>query len=170
MKKIQLALAAMIAVLFASCGTYTYQESTARYVEPSRAGFITPVVADMEVQPQKISNEVEIFVKLKKREINQIMAAEIRGIESPLVLSWKKYALAQTLKKFNADDIVSPSFEIAPSRMKKDVLVVTVTGHPAIYKNYRTATQADVELMKPFVEQKNDLHLNGGVLLQRVGR
>ncbi len=169
MKKTYLLLAAVATVL-CSCGTYTYQESTARYVEPSRAGFVTPVVADMEVQEAKITNEVEIFVKLKKREINQIMAAEMRGIESPLVLSWKKYALAQTLKKFKADDIVSPTFEIAPSRTQKDVLIVTVSGHPAVYKNYRKATQADVELMKPFIEQKNELNLQGGLLLQRVGR
>lgn len=169
MKKAYLLLAT-VAVVLCSCGTYTYQESTARYVEPSRAGFVTPVVADMEVKEAKISNEVEIFIKLKSREINQIMAAEMRGVESPLVLSWKKYALAQTLKKFKADDIVSPTFEIAPSNTKKDVLVVTVTGHPAVYKNYRTATQADVELMKPFVEQKSDLNLHGGILLQRIGR
>ncbi len=169
MKKTYLMLATVATVL-CSCGTYTYQESTARYVEPSRAGFVTPVVADMEVQEAKITNEVEIFVKLKKREINQIMAAEMRGVESPLVLSWKKYALAQTLKKFKADDIVSPTFEIAPSRTQKDVLIVTVSGHPAVYKNYRKATQADVELMKPFIEQKNELNLQGGLLLQRVGR
>ena len=169
MKKITL-FAAVAAFVLTSCGTYTYQESTARFVEPSRAGFVTPVVADMDVQEAPIINEVEIFVKLKSREINQIMAAEMRGVESPLVLSWKKYALAQTLKKFKADDIVSPTFEIAPSGMKKNVLVVTVTGHPAVYKNYRKATQADVELMKPFIEQKNDVNLQGGLLLQRVGR
>lgn len=168
-KKITL-FAALAAFVLTSCGTYTYQESTARFVEPSRAGFVTPVVADMDVQEAPIINEVEIFVKLKNREINQIMAAEMRGVESPLVLSWKKYALAQTLKKFKADDIVSPTFEIAPSGMKKNVLVVTVTGHPAVYKNYRKATQADVELMKPFIEQKNDVNLQGGLLLQRVGR
>ncbi len=118
MKKTYLLLA-IVAIVLCSCGTYTYQESTARYVEPSRAGFVTPVVADMEVQEAKITNEVEIFAKLKSREINQIMAAEMRGMESPLVLSWKKNALAQTLKKFKADDIVSPTFEIAPSRTQR---------------------------------------------------
>ena len=170
MKKVKLTLAAMAAVILTSCGTYTYQESTARFVEPSRAGFITPVVADMEVQEQKITNEVEIYVVLKRREINAIMAAEMRGIEAPQVLSWKKYALAETLKKFKADDIVSPNFEIAPSKMKKDILVVTVSGHPAMYKNYRKATQADVDLMKMFIEQKNQINLQGGLLLQRVRR
>ena len=168
MRKIKLTLTALAAVVLTSCGTYTYQESTARFVEPSRAGFISPVVADMVVQENAITNEVEIFAKLKKREINQIMRAEMQGVESPLVLSWKKYALAQTLKKYKADDIVSPTFEIAPSRMKKDVLVITVTGHLATYQNYRKATQADVELMKPFLEQKNDVKIQGGLLLQRV--
>ena len=168
MKKIKITLTALAAVVLTSCGTYTYQESTARYVEPSRAGFISPVVADMQVQEAAITNEVEIFAELKKREINQIMKAEMQGIESPLVLSWKKYALAQTLKKYKADDIVSPTFEIAPSRTKKDVLVITVTGHLATYQNYRKATQADVELMKPFLEQKNEIRMRHGVILQRA--
>lgn len=168
MKKVKLTLAALAAVILTSCGTYTYQESTARFVEPSRAGFISPVVADMVVQEAAITHEVEVFAKLKKREISQIMRAEIQGVESPLVLSWKKYALAQTLKKYKADDIVSPTFEIAPSRMKKDVLVITVTGHLATYQNYRKATQADVELMKPFLEQKNEVNMKAGIILQRV--
>lgn len=168
MKKVKLTLAALAAVILTSCGTYTYQESTARFVEPTRAGFVTPVVADMVVQENKITHEVEVYAKLKKREISQIMRAEIQGVESPLVLSWKKYALAETLKKFKADDIVSPTFEIAPSRMKKDVLVITVTGHLATYQNYRKATQADVELMKPFLEQKNEVNMKAGIILQRV--
>ena len=168
MKKVKLTLAALAAVILTSCGTYTYQESTARFVEPSRAGFISPVVADMVVQETAITHEVEVFAKLKKREISQIMRAEIQGVESPLVLSWKKYALAQTLKKFKADDIVSPTFEIAPSRMKKDVLVITVTGHLATYQNYRKATQADVELMKPFLEEKCEVKMQTGLILQRV--
>lgn len=168
MKKVKLTLAALAAVILTSCGTYTYQESTARFVEPSRAGFVTPVVADMVVQENKITHEVEVFAKLKKREISQIMRAEMQGVESPLVLSWKKYALAQTLKKYKADDIVSPTFEIAPSRMKKDVLVITVTGHLATYQNYRKATQADVELMKPFLEEKCEVKMQTGLILQRV--
>ena len=165
MKKIKLTLTALAAVVLTSCGTYTYQESTARFVEPSRAGFISPIVADMTVQETVTTNQVEVSAKLKKREIRQITAAEIRGEESPLVLSWKKYALAQTLKKFKADDIISPTFEIAPSRIKK-----AVSGHLAKYQNYRKATQADIELMKPFIEQKNEVSLQGGLLLQRVGR
>lgn len=168
MRKIKLTLCALVAVVLTSCGTYTYQESTARFVEPSRAGFVTPVVADMVVQENKITHEVEVFAKLKKREISQIMRAEMQGVESPLVLSWKKYALAQTLKKYKADDIVSPTFEIAPSRMKKDVLVITVTGHLATYQNYRKATQADVELMKPFLEEKCEVKMQTGLILQRV--
>ena len=168
MKKVKLTLAALAAVILTSCGTYTYQESTARFVEPSRAGFISPVVADMVVQETAITHEVEVFAKLKKREISQIMRAEIQGVESPLVLSWKKYALAQTLKKYKADDIVSPTFEIAPSRIKKDVLVITVTGHLATYQNYRKATQADVELMKPFLEEKCEVKMQTGLILQRV--
>ena len=167
MKKLHYALFAGVAAVLCSCGTYTYQESTARFVEPSRAGFITPVVADMEVAENKIENEVEIDVVLKKREINSIMLAEAQGRESALVLGWKKYALAETIKKFKADDIVAPTFSIAPSPTREKVLVVKVTGHPAVYKNFRKATQEDVNLMTPFVEQKKDVTLNGALILPR---
>ena len=140
-----------MAVILSSCGTYTYQESTARFVQPTRAGFITPVTADMEVRDERIENAVEIEVVLTKKEISSIMFSESRGEESPIVLSWKKYALAQTLKKYKADDIVSPNFDIVPHPKKSGVLIVTVSGHPAIYKNYRPATKEDVELIKPFI-------------------
>lgn len=166
-KKITL-VAAVAAIVLTSCGTYTYQESTARYVEPARAGFVTPVVADMEVAEAKIENAVEVPVVLKKREINEIMLAEQQGRESAIVLNLKKYALAQTLKKYKADDIVAPTFAITPSPTKQNVLVVTVTGHTAVYKNFRKATKADVELFTPFVEQKHDLNVGGGVVLQHV--
>ena len=168
MKKNHLFAIAIAALVLSSCATYTYQESTARYVEPSRAGFITPVVADMEVSEAKIENAVEVVIELKKREINEIMLAEKQGRESATVLNLKKYALAQTLKKYKADDIVSPTFAIAPSPAKKNVLVVTVTGHTAVYKNFRTATKADVDLFAPFVEQKHDLNVGGGLILQQV--
>lgn len=157
----------ILVVMLTSCGTYTYQESTARYVEPSRAGFITPVTADMEISEALVENAVEIEVVLKKRDIMLIRQAEIQGIESPMILSWKKYALAQTLKKYKADDMVSPTFEITPSPDKEGVIIVTVIGHTAVYKNYRKATKEDVELIQPFLEQKKDLKVSGGLVLQR---
>ena len=127
-----------LAALLSSCATYTYQESTARYVEPSRAGFITPVTADMEISDKKIVNSVVIPVVLKKKEIAAITRAEMQGLDdAPMVLQWKKYALAQTLKKYNADDMVSPTFEITPSPTQEGAIIVTVSGHPATYKNYR---------------------------------
>lgn len=170
MKKLNLFLIVAAAAILSSCGTYTYQESTARYVEPSRAGFVTPVVCDMIVSEEKIENVVEIYAEIKAKEINAIMAADMRGIESSIVLGWKKYALAETIQKYKADDIVAPTFTIAPSPNKQNVLVVTVTGHTAVYKYFRRATQADVELYKPFIEDKKGLNLQGGLLIQRVGR
>ena len=168
MKSIKIAFAAVAALVFTSCGTYTYQETTSRYVEPSRAGFITPVVADMEVSADKIVNAVEIPVVLKKREVVAIMSAEDRGIESGIVMKWKKYALAETLKKYKADDIVAPTFTITPSPSKQNVLVVTVTGHTAVYQNFRKATKADVELFAPFVEKRADYNMQGALILQHT--
>lgn len=163
------AIFAISVFLFTSCGsTYYYSENTVRYVEPQRAGFITPIVADMEISPNKIENTVEIPVELKKRDVAAIYAAESQGKESPIVLSWKKAALAITAKKYNADDIVSPVFEIYPSETKEKVLVIKVTGHPAVYKNYRKATKEDVELMRPFLEQDKKADMNANVILRRI--
>ena len=166
MKKINSLLIVLVTVILSSCGTYTYQESTARYVEPLRAGFISPVVADMIVSEQKIENTVEVYAELKKRQISAIMAADLQGRESALVLGWKKYALAETLKKYNADDIVAPTITITPSETKANVLMITVTGHTAQYKFFRRATKDDVEMFAPFVGQEKDLNVNGAVLLR----
>lgn len=164
MKKVFLVVACgLITVLFSSCMseyTYTYRESTARYMELMRHGFITPVTADMEVQQERIENVVYLEVELKEKDINSIIASNNNGQESPIVMGWKKEALAQTAKKFKADDMVSPLFEIAPHPQKEGMLVVTVTGHPAIYKNYRPATKNDVELILPFLGQGNTMESN----------
>lgn len=155
MKKVFLiVVCGLITVLFSSCMseyTYTYRESTARYMELMRHGFITPVTADMEVQQDKVENIVYLDVELTEKDIKSIIASNNNGMESPIVMGWKKEALAQTAKKYNADDMVSPLFEIMPHPKKDGVLIVKVTGHPAVYKNYRPATKNDVELIMPFL-------------------
>ena len=166
MKRINSLLIVLATIILSSCGTYTYQESTARYVEPLRAGFISPVVADMTVSEKKIENTVEVYAELKKQQISDILSADLQGRESALVLGWKKYALAETLKKYNADDIVAPTFTITPSETKMNVLLITVTGHTAVYNNFRKATKNDVEMFAPFVGQDKDINVNGAVLLR----
>ena len=166
MKRINSLLIVLATIILSSCGTYTYQESTARYVEPLRAGFISPVVADMTVSEKKIENTVEVYAELKKQQISDILSADLQGRESALVLGWKKYALAETLKKYNADDIVAPTFTITPSETKINVLLITVTGHTAVYNNFRKATKNDVEMFAPFVGQDKDINVNGAVLLR----
>ena len=141
MKKIlTLSVTAVVLLMLASCGgTYTYSEMTARYVEPQRAGFITPVVADMEVHPQKIENTVELEVVLKKRQIQAIMSAEMRGVESPIVLSWKKAALAETAKKYNADDIVSGQYL---TEMREQMELLFSCEPYKTYRQYFTVSTA----------------------------
>ena len=164
--KTKLYFSLLLAMTLSSCATYSYRESTARYLEPKRAGFITPVTADMEVSQNKITNQVEVYAKLTKNDIAGILRAEAQGKESALVLSWKKYALAETISKYQADDIVTPTFTIEPSNEKESTLIITVSGHTAVYKNYRAATKEDVDLITPFLEQKKDINASG--VLQQV--
>ena len=50
----------LIPVLFVACKSdeylYKYNESTARYLQPSMSGFITPTTADLNVSPTRISH------------------------------------------------------------------------------------------------------------------
>lgn len=154
---------ALLTVVFTSCEsayTYTYRESTARYMELVRSGFIKPVTADMEVQEERVEYSVELNVELTEKDIKSIMQANDNGQESGIVLGWKKEALAQTAKHFNADDMVAPLFEITPHPKKDGVLVVKVTGHPAIYKNFRPATKSDIDLIMPFLGQGNIMEIS----------
>ena len=106
----------LVAVLLSSCSAiYTYRESTARYVEPTRAGFITPVVADMKISPTKISYTTKFENTLRKRDVISIMNDVNNNRDAGIVLSWKKNTMAAALKLHQADDIVTPTFEITPS-------------------------------------------------------
>jgi len=152
-KTLFFAAVSLLTVVFTSCEsayTYTYRESTARYMELMRTGFIKPVTAEMEVQAERIEYSVELEVEISEKDIKEIMSANNSGKESSIVLGWKKEALAQTAKHFHADDMVAPMFEIAPHPKKEGVLVVTVTGYPAVYKNFRTITKDDAEMILKF--------------------
>ncbi|MBO4614148.1 MAG: hypothetical protein J5709_03445 [Bacteroidales bacterium] len=157
----------MVAMLLSSCATYyTYRESTARFIEPVRAGFVTPVVADMKIEQQKISYTKKFENTLKPKDIILIKSDMYSGRESGTVLMWKKSTLAEALKQHNADDIVTPTFDIEPSADYK-YIEVTVTGYPATYVNYRKATQEDVNLMLPFIEGKKTVETENVLYINR---
>ncbi|MBQ6070159.1 MAG: hypothetical protein IKQ75_00765 [Bacteroidales bacterium] len=157
----------LVAVLLSSCSAiYTYRESTARYVEPIRAGFVTPVAADMRIDQNKITFTQKFENTLSRRAVMQIMSDVNNNRESGLVLSWKKNTMAAALKQYKADDIITPTFEIMPSEDLK-YIEVTVTGYPAVYVNYRKATQEDVNMITPFLDDNKNLKTDGVLIIKR---
>ena len=58
----------------------------------------------------------------------------------------QKLAVTQAAQKYDADIIVAPSYSITTSDDLKTV-TVTVTGYPATYTNFRSATATDMEII-----------------------
>lgn len=139
-----LGLSVTILILMGACTTgkfYSYDESTARYLSPGMTGFVTPTAADLQVAESRISH-VETFPNtLKQNDVDDI---EHSGTVNYL----KNYTVAQAVKKYNADVIVAPLFDIKTSE-DFSTITITVIGYPANYINFRKATPDDVNLVYP---------------------
>ena len=85
----------------------------------------TPVLADLDVQESKATATVS--------------ASAGNSIDAT-----KNLAIAEVLKATNADLLVEPTFDVQKKNGKN---IVTVTGFPAKYKNFRPARAEDIALM-----------------------
>lgn len=145
-KKIQtLGLSVIVVILAVACTTtemfYSYDESTARYLSPDMTGFVTPTAADLKVAEVRISH-IETFP-------NTLKQSDIDDIENSGAVSYmKNFTIAQAVKKYNADVIVAPIFDIKTSE-DFSTITITVIGYPANYINFRKATPEDVNLVYP---------------------
>ena len=159
MKKIYLLFTFASFLLF-SCSTeeylYKYNESTARYLQPSISGFITPMTADLNVSSTRISHSETFDNELTAEDFKD--APKIMGHtgenettlltsnDSPSIQYMKNYTIGQAVKKYGADIIVAPIMEITTSADYTKI-TVTVTGYPASYTNFRSATESDIKLL-----------------------
>ncbi len=126
MKKIGLIL--VLGLLITSCGV-NKSMSTAKTMDIYGSGVIhIPVVADLEVSPTKVSatmnfsGDLMLITKANEQEV-----------------------IAKAIKKVGADILIEPSFE---KKQDGSEIIVTVTGFPAKYKNFRNAKSSDIELLK----------------------
>lgn len=140
-----LCLFCVLFILMGSCTTeryYSYDESTARYLTPGMSGFVTPTVADLKVTETRITH-VETFQNtLKQSDLNDIE-------QSGTVQYFKNFTIAQAVKKYNADVIVAPIFDLKTSE-DFSTITITVIGYPANYVNFRKATTEDINLVYPY--------------------
>lgn len=121
----------LLAVLtLSSC--YVSKTSTSKTTDIYGSGVIhLPVVAELDVSNVKVTGT----------------AAAAKGTSIEVV---KQDAVADALKKANADVLVEPKFETETTASQT---TATVTGFPATYKNFRPITAADVPLLEVGVLQ-----------------
>lgn len=118
-------LLCLATLLLASCAGVRKTE-TAKTLEIYGPGVIqNPVIADLQVKEQKVSGTA--------------------SGSSRSVGTLKNMAMVDAIKKAQADVLVGPTFEI---EMKGSKATATVTGFPATYKNFRTASEADSLLVR----------------------
>ena len=107
-----------------------YREAEGRNIEPTQAAVVTPLVAELEVITElSISNVVDFDVL--------VTTDVVRDIEN-----YKRIALLETAKKYKADTMLGALISVDTN--DKGLLVVTVMGYPARYKNFRSMKQEDL--------------------------
>lgn len=140
-------LIALVALVAASCAptqptqyvfyTYDYNESTARNLEPEHIMLTSPVIADLEVSPTRITHiEREAF---KDIELDEVTTSE------SYIENFKKIALSKAAKAHDADLLVGSMIDV---QTIDERLVITITGFPAKYVNFRKATIQDANLIR----------------------
>lgn len=138
-------LSTLVVVVLGGCSTtekfYRYDESTARYLTPGMTGFVTPTAVDLQISATRISHTETLPNTLTQRDIDDI---EYSGTVHYL----KNYTVSQAVKKYNADVIVAPIFDIKTSD-DFSTITITVTGYTANYINFRKATSEDINLVYP---------------------
>lgn len=140
--------------------SFYYQEATANYSNPNRSEtFIFPNVADLEVTPTKITYSQTFSTKKQmtasefkkfREEFNRQLNS---GNEPSFVKEWKSLVIANAAIKYQADEIVAPIFIITPNANKTEV-EVKVTGYVGKYKNFRKATEKDINFLNTYNSAK----------------
>lgn len=137
-----LGLCAGMALILCSCSTVktiTYTES--RTLEPTSSIHAVPLIADLQVSETRIS-----YAENVSADLSSLSEAEARRLTDEL----KATVLANAVKKHNADVLVLPVVEVQGNGLTQ--MTITVTGYPAVYKNFRNASKDDlwfIEVAKP---------------------
>lgn len=129
-----------------------YFEATGRNLEVSASAINLPLVAEVQVMPKKIVYvETEAF---KKKTATEVIRQYGKDLKTVGLAEYKRLALANAANANNADLIVGATFVIETT--EDNHFSVKVTGYPAVYKNFHTATPKDAEIlrvMEPFMQK-----------------
>ena len=116
-------------LMLSSCST-VYKTATVTEVGNNVQTY--PEVADLDIQPKVTGMETWSF---KPFHIGEPKLSTVKG-----------NLIAETLKKYKADIMLEPQFMFQRTAYGERVL--TVTGFPATFKNFRKATKSDLEAIK----------------------
>jgi hypothetical protein len=140
------------AVFFASCVTISKTESGNTRNIVGLGVTQIPTVATLEVSSTKVT---ELFTVKAKNKFSMPILSFGKKNDAMLlskekaVESVKAHAVAKMLVKFNADVLIEPRFAFETvSTNKSTTYNIIVSGYPGTYKNFRTATVADKELLE----------------------
>jgi hypothetical protein len=134
MMKTKLILFALSTLLMSSCGVFkTY---TVKTYDIYGSGVIQkPVIVDLEVSDFKVTGKATAVGK----SLDEV----------------KKLAVYDAIKTANADVLVEPQFI---TETQSGSTTATVTGYPALYKNFRPITLEDVDMLKAGILQKANVY------------
>ena len=114
--------------------TLDYTESTARMLNAESNFLVMPLIANLEVSKKKITHvEKEAFANIK------VNNSSIANIEKH-----KRTALGRAAKAYGADILVNADIEVMTVDGR---FVITITGYPAYYRDFRNATTKDLEII-----------------------
>lgn len=139
MKKILVITALLAACAVAAAQTKAgvdYKESSARNIEPVHSVMILPLIADLEVIGSRISfTETEAFSQYS-------VTPEL----VKYVPDFKKVALSRAAKAHGADAIIGATVDVITNSSGR--LEITITGYPAVYRNFRNATLEEINIVQ----------------------
>ena len=110
--------------------SYSYSEY--KTITPAPSVHAIPVMAELEVSSERIT-----YAERINKNIKTLTDAEVENLAS----REKETVIANAAKTNNADVLVAPLVNITTD--VNNNLVIIVTGYPAVYKNFRSATATD---------------------------
>jgi len=118
-----------------------FQDSETHMSQPELRVFVNPQVCDLEmIYPGKPREEYQQFFPIKS--IETLSEAEFTNL--------KNRALYQFAQEHGADIIIEPIFNSTITERDTKRLLITVSGYPARYVNFRPLgkSEADLEMVR----------------------
>ena len=138
---------------------YWYNSTAARNLEASHEMMVTPLLADVKLQP--VGRQVFGEDRFYYVDIEASDAWKAQTIDQ-----LKRQALFDFTKEFQADVIIGALISAQTVDENKDGLVdregnrykvrITISGYPANYVNFRNATQNDRWIKEQMLKGNND--------------